>query len=87
MIEILQLNRQDLRAELREIVAELVEEAKTAEQPSDRLLTATEVINTLKISLPTLWRWGKSGYLIPTYIGSKKMYREKDIKRIMEGEA
>lgn len=83
----MQLNRQDLRAELREIVAELMEETKNAEQPSDRLMTATEVTKTLNISLPTLWRWGKSGYLIPTYIGSKKMYKETDIKRIMGGEA
>lgn len=79
------LNRTDLKAELREIVAELMEEAKTAEQPSDRLMSATEVTKTLNISLPTLWRWGKSGYLIPTYIGCKKMYKETDIKKIMEG--
>lgn len=87
MVEVMMINRSELKSELREIFSELLEEAKAAQQPSDRLLTATETTKALGISLPTLWRWGKSGYLLPVRIGAKKLYKKSDIKKIMEGQA
>lgn len=53
----------------------------------NRILTARETIDLLKISLPTLWRWGKKGYLVPIQVGdgivNQRRYRYADVMRII----
>lgn len=60
--------------------AEEVAEAKAMEV----LLTPEQAEETLKISATTLWRWGKSGYLPPIYIGGKKRYKRSAIMALIE---
>lgn len=53
-----------------------------------QLLTANEVIKKLKISYPTLWRYGKpnmqgSQYYLPSKkINGRLMYQASDVERI-----
>lgn len=60
------------------------QEVDTAQQ----LLTANEVIKRLKISYPTLWRYGKPNmqgtqyYLPAKKINGRLMYQATDVERI-----
>ncbi len=83
---ILQVDRSELRAELKELYAEIRMEAEQAAiiKASERLITPEQAADTLKVSKVTLWRWEKSGYLIPVSIGGKKRYRNSDIAKIIE---
>lgn len=33
----------------------------------------------------TLWRWAKSGYLVPVKVGAKSFYRMSDLEKLMGG--
>ena len=87
METILQISKKELRSELRAIVKELrAEERERAnEEAANQLLTADEVVQMLKISNVTLWRWAKSEYLVPIFIGGARKYRASDVQAIIEG--
>lgn len=57
-------------------------------QDGDKLITTTEVLDKLKISYPTLWRYGKpnmqgSRYYLPAQkINGRLMYQASDVERI-----
>lgn len=54
---------------------------------SARLLTKEQVMHILSVSAPTLWRWGKVGYLVPVEVGGQVRYRSQDIDAIVEGKS
>lgn len=43
-----------------------------------------ETMETLRVSSATLWRWKKSGFLVPVPMGSMDRYRQSDIDKIMK---
>ena len=47
--------------------------------------TKEYVMTKLAVSESTLWRWKKSGYLVPINVGGQSRYKERDIQAIMEG--
>ena len=69
---------------------ELIEETKRNLQQtledakSEEYLSREKVIEWLKVSATTLWRWEKCGYLIPVAVGNKKKYRMSDIQKILQ---
>lgn len=71
--------------------AKLVEEAKVeaerkaAQREGAHLMTVEEVVKTLNVSTTTLWRWQKSGYLVPLNVGGQRRYKSADVEAIMEG--
>lgn len=76
-------------ADLKEAMGELYknEQAKTAaaiaahrERPT---LTRQEAAQALNVTLTTLWRWDKIGYLQPVKIGTKVLYKATDIDAIL----
>lgn len=58
-----------------------------AQEVEDVSLSADEVAAKLKVSKVTLWRWEKSGYLVPKKVGRKPYYLTSQIKSLMEKEA
>lgn len=73
-------------ADLREFVCELMAEAAAKPvEAEERFLTTDEVCNILHVSSNTLWRWGKSGYLVPNKVGRTPMYRQSDIDILRGG--
>ena len=48
-------------------------------------LTREMVIAKLNVVPSTLWRWAKSGYLVPINVGGQRRYRSTDIDEILEG--
>ena len=50
-------------------------------------LTADEVAAKLKVTKVTLWRWEKSGYLVPCKVGRKPFYLQSQVERLLRKEA
>lgn len=55
-----------------------ITDAATETYPS-----AAKVAEILDVNKTTLWRWMKSGYLVPIEIGGKRRYRMSDVKRLL----
>ena len=76
--------------ELREIVKDAVKEER--ERTEKRIREAKEVAavsrneasRMLSVSLNTLWRWAKDGYLVPRKVGTKVMYLKSDIDNLIQ---
>lgn len=65
-----------------------LEQRNKAGLPAKEFLTANEVCDIVGVSMPTLWRWAKAGYLLPIMVGAGKCkirkFRTMDIKRILQ---
>lgn len=46
-------------------------------------LTRQAVARKLNVTLSTLWRWDKTGYLKPAKIGNKVLYRASDVEALL----
>lgn len=66
-----------------ELVAAI--DASLRQQP-DRLLSRRTVAERLHVNVSTLWRWARTGYLVPVHIGRSVWYRELEIRRLECGE-
>lgn len=74
------VNREDLKWMVTEWVQE---ELNKRTQKQDNYLSRTKTALMLGVTLSTLWRWDKENYLKAVRIGSKVLYRESDIQRII----
>ena len=52
---------------------------------SGRIVYAKQTIALLGVDSSTLWRWAKSGYLVPVEYGGQRRYRVADVQRILNG--
>lgn len=57
------------------------------QEVEDVSLSADEVAARLKVSKVTLWRWEKSGYLVPCKVGRKPFYLQSQVERLLRKEA
>jgi len=77
-------------SDLRELFNEWSEERdaqKEAERKSiveSERISSTDAEKTLGVTSATLWRWAKSGYLVPIKVGRKNVYLKSDIDRILK---
>lgn len=49
----------------------------------ERYITPDEASIQLHVDRSTLWRWAKSGYLIPVEVGGKRLYKQSEIDKIL----
>ena len=70
-----------LIAEVKQQLEQTITDANAETYPSRE-----KVMEMLDVSQATMWRWQKSGYLVPINVGGKRRYRMSDVKRILEGE-
>ncbi len=70
----------DFANEISNQTAKHVETRLQAQNKPDQLLTRSEVSKRINVTLSTLWRWEKTGVLIPIRIGSKVRYRLSDVE-------
>lgn len=72
-------------ADLKEFAMTVAEELKSAgesSEPPDVRLTLKDAAVMLGVTTSTLWRWRKTGYLVPDgYIGHKPYYIESRLKK------
>lgn len=57
------------------------------QEVEDVSLSADEVAAKLKVTKVTLWRWEKSGYLVPRKIGRKPFYLRSQVESLLRKEA
>lgn len=87
MTTIIQVNQDDLRTVLGEIVFGIINESREERKQKENceLLTPKNVRERLSVSSSTLWRWEKEKYLTPVRVGGKVFYRFSDIQSIEKG--
>ncbi len=81
-----QVNADDLKQSIQEIVNESIERYFAAKQ-EDKFLTISQVAERLNVSKPTLWRWDKEGVLKKVKIGNKVFYSLNSVNEKLEGRA
>ncbi len=75
---------EDLRRWHEELTA--IAPPTTSVQPNaGELYTRKQTIALLGVDSSTLWRWAKSGYLIPVEYGGQRRYHADDVQRILKG--
>jgi predicted DNA-binding transcriptional regulator AlpA len=82
------VNLDELRTWHDELVASTGMKNHLTEKPpiEEELLTRKAVLKMLGIDASTLWRWAKSGYLVPFNFGGQKRYKASDIRALVEGQ-
>lgn len=78
-------------ADLKEFALTIIAEQKNKKEIGsvvDRMLSPKETADILGVSLATLWRWEKTGYLVPrSRIGKKPIYMESQLTALRNGGA
>lgn len=75
-------------SDLKELFNHIIDEREAEKQAvadnkhDNELVNADDTAKILGVKTNTLWRWGRSGYLIPVKIGRKSFYKQADIDRI-----
>lgn len=82
---ILAVSKNDLEAWHAKVIESTRRELEQSikDSKAETLYTRKEIIEILKVNASTLWRWAKSGYLVPISIGGKRVYRSSDIDAIL----
>ena len=78
---------EDLVEANRSLITEfLQQEAEEREKyaKEEIYLTREKVMEILGVSPTTLWRWEKTGYLVPFSIGTKRRYRKSEVDKIFQ---
>lgn len=76
-------------ADLRELMNEWCDEREALREAdrrsveNDQRVTKGEAKKALNVTDATLWRWAKSGYLVPIKVGRRCIYLKSDIDRIL----
>jgi len=80
---------EDLMEANRSLITEfLQQEAEEREKyaKEENYITREKVMEILGVSPTTLWRWEKTGYLVPFSIGTKRRYRKSEVDKIFQRE-
>ena len=89
LLGMLDTMRNDLVAELRETMSEVVRDARREMLSGvhalhhEKAMTVDEVAAMLSVDRSTLHRWDKRGYLIANRIGGKVLYNPEDVQRVL----
>lgn len=79
---------EDLRQWHRELTAVAsLPSVMPVQQQAGELYTRKQAIALLGVDSSTLWRWAKSGYLVPVEYGGQRRYRVADVQRILNGDS
>ena len=73
----------DLMEMVKYIFLETKKEYET-KQESEQYINRNATAERLDVTLSTLWRYTKTGFLNPVRVGGKVMYKQSDIDRILK---
>lgn len=81
------MTTEDLQALAASVAAETRKQfdAELKRANDEEYLTREETAQRLSTSLTSLWRWAKSGYLVPVHLGGKRLYKLSDVQRRLNG--
>lgn len=57
--------------------------ADEAARKETAALSVAETAKMLGVARSTLWKWEKSGYLVPAKVGRKVLYKRGEVERIL----
>lgn len=70
-------------ADLKEFGQFLINEASKVTEKDESYLSVDEASSILKVNRSTLYRWQLSGYLTPSKVGSRSVYKMSDVKNLL----
>ena len=78
-------NASDLISCFRSVIKEVRDEfeREILTKKTETYATPDEASVQLRVDRSTLWRWAKTGYLIPIEVGGKILYKQSDIDIIL----
>ena len=65
----------------KQVIAEMEGQKKLIRTIAE-FLTAKETAEFLKVDISSLYRFEKTGYLVPVRVGKKRLYRIEDLEKI-----
>ena len=68
----------------KQVIAEMEGQKKLIRNIAE-FLTAKETAEFLKVDISSLYRFEKTGYLVPVRVGKKRLYRIEDLENILQG--
>jgi hypothetical protein len=68
----------------KQVIAEMEGQKKLIRTIAE-FLTAKETAEFLKVDISSLYRFEKTGYLVPVRVGKKRLYRIEDLENILQG--
>lgn len=68
----------------KQVIAEMEGQKKLIRTIAE-FLTAKETAEFLKVDISSLYRFEKTGYLVPIRVGKKRLYRIEDLENILQG--
>ncbi|MBD5420982.1 MAG: helix-turn-helix domain-containing protein [Bacteroides sp.] len=77
---------EDLRSFAQEVAEKVVASLGKVTNEDTVWLSPEQTAKRLGVNKATLWRWGKTGYLVGTKFGCKVRYRESDVARVESSE-
>lgn len=72
--------------DLKEFAMYLIDEtlaAKNQVAEPETYLTPDKVSSELGVSTNTLWRWQRTGYLVPVKVGRKSLYKRSEVDALL----
>lgn len=75
----------DLLSKIEEIINKRLETLKPQKEETFEYITRKEVADLLKITLPTLRDWTRLGWLKSYKIGTRVLYKRKEVEAAIEG--
>lgn len=73
LLEVINYTVSTTRKELEQVIID---------KKSENYLTRQQAAEMLGVSLVSLYRWSKRGYLVPLEVGGKRIYLKSDIDRV-----
>ena len=79
----------DLKAAALELAHQIRKDAEDQQRRREKaagckLVDLDTVKTGLDVSTTTLWRWQKTGYLVPVKLGGRVYYRQRDLDALLE---
>ena len=79
------ITEDQLKQMITNAILEAKEQAEEERKQASEVATMSrsEVAAKLCVSVTTLWRWARDGYLVPKKVGRRVLYLKSDVERII----
>lgn len=80
------ITEEQLKQMITNAILEAKEQAEEERKSSEEVaaMSRNEAAAMLKVSVHTLWRWARDGYLVPKRVGRRVLYLKSDIYKIIQ---
>ena len=81
----LMISEEQFKTMVADAICEAKEQAEEERKNAEEIaaMSRKEAAEKLRVSVHTLWRWARDGYLVPKRIGRRVLYLKSDVERII----